>query len=447
MPAIAPQPVQISCPNCRTPFRTGIYSLVDAGEQPELKQALLAGQLNLAICPNCGVASALGAPLVYHDAAKQLCFVYFPQELRARPEEQERFVGDVTNFLIKNLPAEIPRGYLLKPRRFISQTSLIEAIFESDGVSKEMLDAQRARVALIAEFAQAMEDEAELARLAEQHRAELDYDFFATLTAFADANAQQGRMDGAEMLTQLRDRLASLAGVDLPDNPDDLAGPSDAEYEAELTQAVERLVSASDEELEALVGELRGDIDYGFFELWTQRIDEAEAAGNAAEAERLAARRTRILEVAERLDQQAQAMFEAGNEVLRAVLDAPDLAVALREQGDKVDEGFLMVASANAEAARHIGNAELAQQLEQIVELAMAQIEERMTPEDRFLNQLLATETPQESTKILRRSFAQITPALVQRANELADQADGRGNKPTADRLRQIGREASAMLF
>ncbi|MBC8077778.1 MAG: CpXC domain-containing protein, partial [Chloroflexales bacterium] len=246
MPAIAPQPVQITCPNCRTSFRTGIYSLVDAGEQPELKQALLAGQLNLAICPNCGVASALGAPLVYHDAAKQLCFVYFPQELRARPEEQERFVGDVTNFLIKSLPADAPRGYLLKPRRFISQASLIEAIFESDGISKEMLDAQRQRVALIAEFAQAMEDEPELARLAEQHRAALDYEFFATLTAFADANAQQGRMDGATMLAQLRDRLAALAGVDLPDEADGFAdgvdGGVDANYEAELAQTVERLV-------------------------------------------------------------------------------------------------------------------------------------------------------------------------------------------------------------
>jgi hypothetical protein len=440
MPAIAPQPVQITCPNCRTPFRTGIFSLVDANEQPELKQALLAGQLNLAQCPNCGSASMLGAPLVYHDSDKQLCLLYFPQELNARPEDQERFIGDTTNFIIKSLPADKPRGYLLRPKRFISLQSLIDAVFEADGISKEMLEAQRKRVNLIADLAQASEDEQQLAQLVEQHKAELDAEFFDTLALFAQANAQQGRPDGAQMLMQLREKVAQLAGVALDESAED-------EYEAELRDAIERLAAVGDDELEALVGELRPAIDYSFFQAWTERIEALQQEGEQDEARRLTERRTRILDLVEQLDKQAQAMFEAGAGVLRAVMDAPDLPAALRAQGEQVDEAFLMVVSANIEAAEHAGNQQAAQRLQQIAEAAMQIIEERLTPEDRFINQLLGIETPQESTRLLRRSVAQVTPALVKRANELADQAEQRGNKPTADRLRQIGREAGAMLF
>jgi hypothetical protein len=40
-----------------------------------------------------------------------------------------------------------------------------------------------------------------------------------------------------------------------------------------------------------------------------------------------------------------------------------------------------------------------------------------------------------------------VTPAFVKRVNELADQLENDGRKPLGERLRQIGREAGAMLF
>lgn len=442
MAVVAPQTVQITCPNCRNPFRTQIYSLIDVQEQPILKQALLAGQLNVAVCPRCGAGSMLGAPIVYHDAEKQLCLVYFPQELNAPPQEQERFIGDATGLLIRSLPPNAPKGYLLNPRRFISLNTLIEAIFEADGVSKEMLEAQRKRVDLIAALAEAMDGgDEQLAQVVQQRRGELNEEFFTTLLAFAQANAQQGQAQGAQMLLELRAKVAELAGFDLDDAE---GGEGEEDYEAAQDEAVERLMAAEDAEVEGLVAELRPVIDYGFFQLWTARIETVARGGDAAEAQRLTERRARIVELVEQMDQQAQAMFESGTAVLRAVLDAPDIEAALREQGDKLDEGFLMVVGVNAEAAEHGGNSELAERLRAIGAAAATVIEERMTPEDRFIRQLVSQETPQESTKLLRRSVAQITPALVKRINELADQEAG---SPAGDRLRQLGREAGAMLF
>lgn len=438
MPPVAPQPVQLQCPACGTAFRTGIYTLVDVTEQPELKAALLGGQLNVAVCPNCHTASMLAAPLIYHDANKQLCLVYFPQELNSRPDEQERFVGEATSFILRSLPPEAPRAYLLNPRRFLTLPSLLDSILEADGISREMLEAQRGRVDLISELAGAIEDDDAFEKIVAARRADLTPEFFATLNAFIESTPP-AQADSRMLLEQVRAKLAEELG--------DAALTGGEGEDAELEAALTRLREVGDEELEMAVAELRPYIDYGFFERWTETIEAAEAAGQAEEAARLTARRARILELVEALDRQAQAMFEAGSAVLSEVIQAPDPVAALRERADAIDEALMMVISANIGAAQRAGQTELAAKLEALAAAAVQIAQERLSPEDRFINELLMAETPQEATRLLRKNVAMIKPDFVKRLNELAEQEEKRGNKPAADRLRQLGRESGAMLF
>ncbi|MEI7771247.1 MAG: CpXC domain-containing protein [Chloroflexales bacterium] len=436
MPPVAPQPVQLTCPSCGTPFRAGIYTLIDVTQQPELKQALLSGQLNVAVCPNCQMASMLGTPLIYHDAAKQLCLVYFPAELNAPPSEQERFVGEATSFIMKSLPPNAPRAYLLNPRRFLTLTSLMDTVLEADGISREMLDAQRRRVELISQLAGAAADGVGFDEVVAANRAELTPGFFATLDAFI-GSTPPSQAESRALLEQVRDQLAEE--FDAPD--------SSAEEDAELAAALDRLASAPDEELEETVAELRAFIDYGFFQAWTDRIERHEAAGQTSEAEALSARRTRILDMVEELDRQAQEMFESGSSLLREVLTAEDPMAALHARAADVGEAFLMVLSANIGAAQRAGEEDLAVQLDALGEAAVGIIQDRLSPEDRFINELMLLETPQEATRLLRKSVAKITPDLVKQLNALADQEEKRGNKPAGERLRQLARESGAMLF
>ncbi|HMQ32711.1 MAG TPA: CpXC domain-containing protein, partial [Chloroflexaceae bacterium] len=364
MPPVAPQPVQLTCPNCGTPFRAGIYTLVDVTQQPELKAALLSGQLNVAVCPNCRTASMLGAPLVYHDAEKQLCLVYFPQELNSRPEEQERFVGEATSFLLRSLPPEAPRAHLLAPRRFLTLPSLLDAVLEADGISRETLDRQRAHVELISLLADALADEEQFDALVAERQAELTPELFATLAAFVEATPPE-QAESRALLEQLRERLAERIGEE--------GAPDDAEVDA----AVDELVAASDEELELAVAERRELIDYAFFAALTARIEAAEAAGDSASAGQLTARRARILAIVEELDSKAQELFEAGSMTLREVFEAPDPLAALHERADRVDEAFLMVLSANAAAAQRAGQPEVVATLEHLSEAAIEIIQSR----------------------------------------------------------------------
>lgn len=433
MPPVAPQPIQINCPSCGTPFRTAIYTLLDVTQQPELKSLLLSGRINLAVCPNCRTASMLAAPLIYHDAAKQLCLVHFPQELNSRPGEQERFVGEATSFLMRSLPADAPRSHLLAPRRFLTLPSLLDAVLEADGISRETLNRQRAQIELISELAGLLPDDAAFSDLVEQRWEELTPEFFATLAAFIEATPPQ-QAEAQTMLMQLQERLMAQLGGSTHDD-------------AELEQAIDRLIAASDAELEPAVADLRAMIDYGFYQRWNARIEAAEAAGQHEEVALLDARRARLLTVVEELDQQAQAMFESGSRLLDELFATPDPLAALRERADRVDEAFMMVLSANAAAAQRADRTDLVEQFEQLAEAALAIIQERMSPEDRFINELLSAETPQQATRVLRTSVAKITPDLVKRLNELATQEEQHANKPTADRLRQLARECAAMLF
>jgi hypothetical protein len=85
--------------------------------------------------------------------------------------------------------------------------------------------------------------------------------------------------------------------------------------------------------------------------------------------------------------------------------------------------------------------------LERLAEEAVAIIQARLSPEERFINELLLAETPRDATALLRKNVGKITPDLVKRLNELAEQEEKRANKPTAERLRQLARESGAMLF
>jgi hypothetical protein len=425
-------------------MRAQVFTVIDVGVQPELKNYLLAGQLNVAVCPNCGTPAMIAAPLIYHDPAKQLFLIHFPQQLNARPEEQERFIGDATSMIMRELPQDAPKGYLLAPRRFLTLNSLLDTVLEADGISREVIEAQRARVELISRMADAFEQgEQQLAAAVAQNKAALDYEFFATLTAFGDASAQGGRDDSAQLLEDLREKLIELTGFDASA----LEQPDEQFDDLDVDEALQRLADAPDAELEQTIAELRPAIDYGFFEAWTSRIDAAAQAGDSASAERLAARRATILETVERMDKQAQEMFEAGASVLEQILAAPDTAAALREHADKLDEAFLLVLQANVAAAERMGNTQAVARLAEIERLTIEVAQESLSPEERFINELLSFEKPQDATKLLRQSPRMITADFVKRLNELADQMEGDGRKPIGERLRQLSREAGAMLF
>ncbi len=437
MTVIPPQRVQISCPNCSTTFQTDILTIVDVTNQPELKQALLTGRLNVASCPTCGLTSMLGVPLLYHDASKELALVYIPTELNMPADQQEQLIGEYTGLIMQTLPSNAPRGYLLTPRRVMSLASLIDNVLEADGIPKEVLEEQRKRVEIITAMAQVVNDEAALNQLIEQHRAAITPEFMATVEAFLSAGPASGNDESVQVLSMLRDTLIARTGVQ---------PATGSTSDVPVDTLVEQLLTADDEQLSELVAEHRHDIDYSFFQALTARIEQAEASGDTATATQLTTRRTTILDMIEQMDQEAQALFEAASQLLQEAIAADDPRAVLAANSNRIDEAFLLLLSSNVTAAERAGQSEMAQRLQTLQEQALAVLEEAQTPEERLINQLLRLETPAERATLLRQHTTIVTPAFVKQVNEMAGEHNA-NSTDIADQLRQIGREAGAMLY
>ncbi len=438
MSMLPPQPVQIQCPNCRTTYQTPVFQLIDVGQAPELKQALLSGRINVAICPQCGAGGMLQAPLIYHDPAKQFLFALFPPEIKATPQEQEQFIGALTQFVMRSLPADAPKGYILTPRRFISLTTMLDTILEGEGIPRAALEAQRKRSELLGQLLEAGDDRQALTKVVEANKAAFDYEFFLTVTAYIEAAQQDGDEETAVRFTTLRDTLIELTGFD---------ARAEGLEEPGVPEAVDALLGAEDARLPEMIAEYRPVLDYGFYEAITDRIDAAHAAGDTAEAQRIEARRDLVRDTVEKMDRDAQEMFEGAAQTLGEVLEADDARAALVERREQISEAFMLVLSLNQQQAEQRDDRTTAERLQQIQQLAVEVVQESLTPDERLIGQLLGAEKPQDATKLLRQNAAMITSDFVKRLNEMATEMEEGGRKEMGERLRQLGREAASMLF
>jgi hypothetical protein len=410
-----------------------IVNVIDAEMQPGLKNQLIANQLNTGMCRSCGAPVQLAVPLVYHDADKQFCFVHIPPQLAntAQSLEIEQFVGKVTTALMNNLPAEASKAYLLAPRRFLSMQTLIEGVLEGDGITKEMIEAQRRRVDVIGTLLDAMLDsDASLVKALELHRDDINDEFMATLAAFVDASQMGGDTNGIAQLTALQSKLLQFIG-----------GDATIMYEA----LIDKLLAAdSDDAVRRLVAGNQETIDYTFFDVLTSRITAAQETSDEAHAERLTQLRDQVLTHFESIQAGLELAYRRAGEILDAVFAATDIDEALRAHVGELDDVFDILVDGQRVMAERAGDQAAAERLHQIAQRTTHIKEAALSPEDRTCQALIASDNP---TKYIRENISDITGTVVKRLNDLAEEYTAKGNEDIAERVRKIAREAGAMLW
>ncbi len=202
--------VPIQCPNCGTQYQTPVRTVIDVGQQPQLRQAFLSGQINLAVCPKCQAGGMLEVPLVYHDPAAEFLAVYFPSQLNIPEMEKQRMIGDLTQGLMRSLPPEQRKGYFLSPRQFATRQSLMDAVLGTMGISQEELDRQRKKMKMVEQFTVMADDPKGLQMLAKGQDAQLDYEFFSILDGMSAQAQAMGDTKTAERMQLLRNNLMPL---------------------------------------------------------------------------------------------------------------------------------------------------------------------------------------------------------------------------------------------
>ncbi len=310
--------------------------IVDVGRDPSLKSALLSGRL-----------TNLAAPFIYHDPAKQLAFVLMPMELNMRDTDQQRVIGQLTQNVMRGLPENAPRGYLLQPKMFFTFQSLVEAVLEADGVSPEVLRTQQEKVDLLRELARGS-DEASLRQKARDNDAKIDGAFFDILNASIDANLNAGRESAANQLAGLQKIILEETAYGKKVGARMAVLES---FQKSPTREVllDQLIDAPDvESREMLVTLGRQLLDYAFFQSLTAKIDVADANGK----EKLIALRKEVQDTRDKVDEASRIYMQEKAGLIQAIASSKNPLETAREREAEIDDAFFSVLQANAQEAQ-----------------------------------------------------------------------------------------------
>jgi hypothetical protein len=404
--------------------------VIDVGRDPALKQALLSGRLQ-----------NLSAPFMYHDPAKQLAFILMPMELGMRDMDQQRIIGQLTQSVMRGLPEDAPRGYLLQPRMFFTFQSLVEAILQADGITPEMLQEQQARADLIRSWMR-MNDEATLRSAVRENDAKVDANLFELLNASIDANLEAGREQAAQSLAGLQQVLieetaygkkmgARMASIE--------AFRKDPTREA----LIEQLVNAPDQETrEALVAMGRQLIDYLFFQMLTQRVD----AASGDEKQKMVDLRKEVQDTRDKLDEASRAFMEQKANLINTILTSDKPEDVARQHEEEIDEVFVSLLQANMQDAQQRGDKELLTALMNVYQIAMRMMSERQPPELQMINALLTAKYPDETKQLLQEMSKSIDDRFIPIMVQIADRLSQEDRSDLGAKLTQVIVQAREIL-
>ncbi len=443
---------QITCPNCGTPYTAEIHQIIDAQRTPHLKQQLLQGQLNVAVCPQCGAGGQMTSLLAYHDLEHELFMIYLPQELNIDEAQREEAIGKITREITESLPQEDRKYYLFQPQIILSMKTFMEKVLATEGITPEMIARQGGQMELLQTLAGADKDVRD--HLIEERIDEIDETFFAMLQSFIDAAAQMQDTDQLIKLTNLRAKLMVDTAVGREVEKRQIAlhkFSQEAKEQGLSPQLLFQHVMANREDdgvVEALVTAGASALQYEFFNLLSLEIEKAELAGNTAEVEALTALREKLLAYYEQMQNAQQQVMVEAMATLDAILAAQNRDQALMEQLQQghIDEAFMAVLMARMSEAEQKEDAAEAEALMEIYTRLQAMSEQQMPPEVQFINDLLQTESAEAQTQMLDDNEAFMTAEMVELLDRLMGQMGEAGQEELSNSIQSIKTQIEARL-
>ena len=443
---------QITCPNCGTPYMADIHQVIDTARQPQLKEMLLSGQLNVAVCPNCGAGGRIATPLLFHDPDHEVFMVHVPQEMNLDQVRREEMIGRMVQQVISQTPMEKRRGYMLQPQTMLTMQSFMEKVWGTEGVTPEMLARQQKQVELLRTLATASPDVQDF--LIKDRAREIDETFFAILRAQIDATSEMGDPNMVNGLLNLQARLMTQTEIGRQIEKQQIALHAlnrEAQAANGLSPAILFKHIVRNEQDETLVNAIamtgRGAMNYEFFGLLTGEVEKREKAKDSAGAKRLGQIRDDLLEMQRQLEQATQEVLQEAQSTLDAILAAPDPREAIADHIERIDDAFMHVVDARLAHAQQSGRRDEAEKLTRIQEEIIRAIQGETPPEVQLLSQLVSAPDKSAREQMMGQAAALLSPELVQVVDMLREQARNSGQGDLADRLAEIRGELNARLL
>ncbi len=404
--------IQTSCPNCQQPMVAEIQQVINGGRDPQQKELILSGGLNIAQCQVCGFQGQLPVPLVYHDAEKELLYTFSPPGIDKTMEEKEGALAPLLKAIIDSLEPKERKGYLFQPKAMLTMNSLIKSILLEDGITEEMMESQQEKVRLLDNLF--VQEGKVLKDTIKNNNDQIDKEFFALFAEIAQRIILSQDEKAIEKIQLIQEILMAETDVGkeiLTETQEIQAASKSLEALGKnLTRSslLELVISApTSERVKALTSLARPAMDYGFFQMFTEKIEKAEEEVRI----NLVEKRNLMLKLTQDIDQQVKERMNAAKETINTIIEEESLEESLIKNIDQIDQLFVQTLSSELELAKKEKLTERKQKLENLLH----KIQELTTPPElKIVDQLLsAADNEVELERLMEEMKDQISPKFV----------------------------------
>jgi hypothetical protein len=98
--------IELECPRCSAKQKVSVYDSINVSVDPDLKEKLFKGEINVCQCEKCDQAIFVPNPLLYHDMEKELMVQFYPFQAIGDKDFLQQFSkeGGYSNEMVKRLP-------------------------------------------------------------------------------------------------------------------------------------------------------------------------------------------------------------------------------------------------------------------------------------------------------------------------------------------------------
>lgn len=414
-----PRPVSATCPQCSTQISSLVFPIQDYGANPGLLSMFLSGQMEHMMCPACKNGLALQSPVLVHLPQREFLGVVVPDAANSQASPQT-VIGQLASEFMARVPRQERKGYMLTPKQFMSVERLRDALWEFQGVTREMRRRQQAQMELLQRMLAVHEDQAALQEVATAHTELLDRDF--TLRIAQMGLQASGEEEGAEALRTIASYLMQNTTV----------GKRIQAQQARIQKLGRQMQQGMDMATQASVlatewsREDGSDVVLTLVQALPQRFGYEfllelstliELETDAAKRTPMEAMRTQIDAAMKALMQQQaqlqQNIYQASVSLVSGALESEDPAALLRSQMPLLRGPFIpvlmnMISQAEKNRARDV-----VARLLQLRDLALEIQAQTMPDEDRFLFRLITARTVAETRALMEENRTHISQALL----------------------------------
>jgi Zn ribbon nucleic-acid-binding protein len=134
--------VEAKCPACNEESQVSIWRSMNVTLDPDAKELLLAGNVNVFQCPKCGYESLLDVDFLYHDMEKRFCVQFYPYERLSDDGFLANFTADGTlpeQVTGETGPVSIPDkfAYMLHPHIVFEMGELVRYVAFRDRLAEQ----------------------------------------------------------------------------------------------------------------------------------------------------------------------------------------------------------------------------------------------------------------------------------------------------------------------